>query len=151
MGRGDSGKKLEAECRKYLEELMKDPGFWYYRFPDARACRGRGVQKAPADYYIKYNGVDALLDPKETKTDRFNFKSRCSQLPIMNRFGMAGSGQGWFLIRQTVSNKYYLLWAGTINKLKAEKKKSILLTDLTAYSSAKETIDHLLRAARGMK
>jgi penicillin-binding protein-related factor A (putative recombinase) len=130
MSLGNRGKSLEADIKAYLDERRLKKEFNYHRFPDARTC-GKGVGKQPADYLIMQRGMaDVLLDPKELKGSmRLNIKSRCTQLPKMNRWAMTGAA-AYFLVHQTDENLYFLVSRTKVNEAKKRGEKSI---DLKKY------------------
>ncbi len=142
MSKSNDGKKLEKEVTAYLKKRMRDPEFWSYRFPDAHRCMGR-LPAQPADYLILYKDQRILLDPKDSKSDRVNFKSRFSQLPKMNRFEMAW-GFGYFLVHATETDLYHIISAREINEMKEAGMKSLKLSDIYGYESAKAALDVIL-------
>ncbi len=143
--RGNRGKNLESCVKNYLDDKMKKPSNWYYRFPDARACRG-ALGKQPADFLLIISGSYALLDPKElSKGKRINIKSRLTQKEKMKRFAMAG-GSGYFLIHFIELNIYSVLSVGELYAaIDSSDVKSIHVDDTTHFSSVKDAMDHIVK------
>jgi len=129
MGRGDSGKQLERAVKSVLDFKSKRSHFYYYRFPDARTCNGR-LGKQPGDFLIWQEGKpDIILDPKELKKgQRLNFKSRCSQMPKMNRAKLAGV-ESYFLVHSLETDLYHVLSRNGVQAAKDGGFKSIVLAN----------------------
>lgn len=101
------GKVAEGKLTTHLKVLMKDPSWWYHRFPDAGVCMGR-IPKQPADYIVMYKGVAMLLEVKESKSETSVPASRFTQSPKMRRFKMAGGRCGFIVYFRYATEPYWI-------------------------------------------
>lgn len=124
-----SGKATEKKLTAHLKELMREPDWWFHRFPDASVCRGR-IQKQPADYLVMHKGRPALIEAKECESTTSIPKSRLTQLAKMRRFEMAG-GDGLFIISHPTLNwKWRML---SILDVEQSEIKSVKLGQFKLY------------------
>ena len=98
--------KSQNEVQRALQELMKQPRYWFHRFPDAKTCHGR-IKKQPADFLFMIAGKPALLEIKAQKGSGRVSKSRKTQSPKMKRFEMAG-GRAYYIVHYYESNEWAL-------------------------------------------
>jgi len=141
-GRRDGdGKVAEGKFTEHLNELMKNPLWWYHRYPDAGVCMGR-VPKQPADYEIMYNGSAMMLvECKESKSETSIPASRFTQTPKMTRFSMAGGYCGFLIYFRYAANPYWIF----VPLEEAQKiEKSLKVTpDFVRYCCIEDLVEDI--------
>lgn len=87
---GQRGKKAEKVVEALLKAWNTREGFAFHRYPDARAARG-ALAAQPADFLIAVQPRGALhLEVKETKHEFRLARDKVSQVPVLNKFALAG-------------------------------------------------------------
>lgn len=94
---GTRGKWAEGQVKAWMKKRSEaEAGFYYYRYPDARAG---SMQAVPADFGTMHQGLGGLLEVKEVvhafRLPAKNFSP--DKVARMAKFDMAG-GISWVLV-----------------------------------------------------
>lgn len=84
------GKETELLVESALKKLNVRQDFAWHRLPDARAARG-ALKAQPGDYQYIFHKVFGYIEVKALKHPTRLPATRLTQLPIMNKWEMAGA------------------------------------------------------------
>jgi hypothetical protein len=85
-----AGKETETLVQDVLKAANNHANFAWHRLPDAKAARG-AMAAQPADYMFRFGKVAGFLEVKALKHDYRLPASRLTQLPVLNKWALAGN------------------------------------------------------------
>ena len=102
-----AGKETETLVQDVLKAANNLSNFAWHRLPDAKAARG-AMAAQPADYMFRFGNIAGFLEVKALKHDYRLPASRLTQLPVLNKWALAGN-QNYVLINHYMIGQWRII------------------------------------------
>lgn len=131
---GQRGKKAERLVEAVLKKWNGKADFAYWRLPDSRSARNF-LAAQPGDYAYFSHPHGGIVEVKETQHPRRIAKDKISQLPVLQKFALAGA-KSVILIHHSVEGKWRMVLPSQLEF----GKPSWDLSGFAVYESAEEAL-----------